>query len=236
MSAMAGYEVDVELERLHWVVEIGDRSHRLDLIPGVLGTVAIEVDGRLVGHVRTPAPQRPWNETTIDADGEAVVVAVSWHRPVIHTDVFVGGRSVRDRRTIEAARASAPRPATNYDTWVGGLYRYRVPTRPPFVSRWMAVVGIISVLALAVILFWMTRPSGLVAAVIVGAAMVALFIVWFATWTAVTTRVHLALLDRPQLDDSRRVAWFTAALLGYPVLSVAVVVLVYGVARTLATS
>jgi hypothetical protein len=95
---------------------------------------------------------------------------------------------------------------------------------------------VISLLALAVILIWMTRPSGLVAAAITLVALVALFFIWFTSWTAVTTRVHLALLDRPELDDSRRVAWFTAALLGYPVLSVAVVVLVYGVARTLATS
>ena len=236
MSAMAGYDVDIELERLHWVVEMGDRSHILDLIPGVLGTVAVEVDGRLAGHVRKPAPQRPWEEATIEVDDEPVIVVASWHRPVMHTDVFVAGRSVRYGRTIEAARAGAPRPATNYETWVGGLYRYRIPGRPAIVTRWMAVAGVVSVLALAVVFIWMARPSGLVAAVITLVALIALFFIWFTSWTAITTRVHLALLDRPELDDTRRVAWFTAALLGYPVLSVAVLVLVYGLARTLATS
>jgi hypothetical protein len=236
MSAMAGYEVDVELERLHWVVEIGGRSHILDLVPGVLGTVALEVDGHLAGHLRKPAPQRPWVETTIDVDGQQVVIAVSWHRPVMHSDVFVGGRSIRSGRPIEVARSAAPRPASNYETWVGGLYRYRIPGRPALATRWMAIAGAISLLALAVIFIWMVRPSGVLVGAIALVAMVVLFFIWFASWTAVTTRVHLALLDRPELDDTRRVAWFTAALLGYPVLSVAVLVLAYGVARTLATS
>lgn len=236
MTAMAGYDVDVDLERLHWVVEIGDRSHILDLIPGLLGSVAIEVDGHGVGRVRAPAPQRPWQEATIEVDGEPIVVAVSWHRPVMHTDVFVGGRSLRYGRTLEAARSVAPKPASDYETWIGGLYRYRIPPRPALVTRWMGVVGVISLLALVVLFIWMARPSGVVAAVITLVALVALFFIWFTSWTAVTTRVHLSLLDRQELDDSRRVAWFVAVLLGYPVLSVAVIVLLYGVARTLATS
>src|SRR5262245_42227833 len=111
MSAMAGYDVDTELERLHWIVEIGDRSHILDLIPGVLGTVAIQVDGEDVAHVRKPTPQRPWQEASFEIGGEPVVVAASWHRPVMHTDVFVAGRSVRYGRTLEVARAVAPHPA-----------------------------------------------------------------------------------------------------------------------------
>jgi len=233
---MAGSDVDIELERLHWIVEIGDRSHILDLIPGVLGTVAVEVDGRLVGHVRKPAPQRPWEEATVEVDGEPVLVAASWHRPVMHTDVFVGGRSLRYGRTLEAARNVVPPPASNYEAWIGGLYRYRMPTRSAIVTRGMAVVAVISLLALAVILIWMARPSGLFLALIVGAAMLALFVVWYVSWQAVTTRVHLALLDRPELEDSRRLAWFLAAFLVYPVLSIAVLVVVYGVARTLTTT
>jgi hypothetical protein len=233
---MAGSDVDLELERLHWTLDIDGKSHILDLLPGVLGTVAIEVDGRHVGEVRKPAPQRPWVEATVEIDGEPVIVAVRWHRPVIHTDLFVDGRSVRDGRTIEAARVAAPKPASNYETWIGGLYRYRIPGRPAVMTRWMAVAGVISLLALAVIFIWMVRPSGVVVGAVALVAMVVLFFVWFASWTALTTRVHLALLDRPELDDTRRVAWFTAALLGYPVLSVAVIVLVYGIARTLTAS
>lgn len=112
----------------------------------------------------------------------------------------------------------------------------QVPGRPAIVKGWMTAVGIVSAIALAILVIWMAQPSGLIAAVALVVAMVALFVAWFASWTAVTTRVHLALLERPQLDDSQRVAWFTAVLLGYPVLSVAVVVLVYGIARTLTTS
>src|SRR5689334_20516248 len=104
----------IELERLHWVVEAGGGSHLLDLIPGVLGTVAIEVDGRVAGRVAKPVRQRTWQEETIEIDGEPVVVAMSWHWPVLHADVFVAGRSVRDRRTLQAARDAAPRPLTKY--------------------------------------------------------------------------------------------------------------------------
>ena len=236
MSAMAGYDVDVELERLHWTLDIRGTSHVLDLLPGVLGTVAVEIDGRHAGEVRKPAPQRPWEEATIELDGEPVIVALRWHRPVMRTDVFVGGRSVRYGRTLEDARNAVPPPASNYEVWVGGLYRNRIPTRPALVTRGMAVVAVVSLLALALILIWMTRASGIVLAAVVGAALFALFFVWFWSWTAVTTRVHLALLDRPELDDSQRLAWFVAAFLGYPVISIAVLVLVYGVGRTLATS
>jgi hypothetical protein len=66
-------------------------------------------------------------------------------------------------------------------------------------------------------------------------ALVLGYWVWFTTWTVLMARVHLALLKRPELGETRRLAWFTAAMLGYPVLSVAVVVLVYGVARSLAS-
>jgi hypothetical protein len=228
-------EVDIELERLHWRVDVDGRDHVIDLIPGVLGSVVVEVDGATVAHVPRPAPQRPWHETRFDLDGTSVDVAVIWHRPVIHTDVFVGGRSIRDRRTLEQARDAAPRPATNYDTWIGGVFRYRVPPRPAILTRGMGIAAAISLVALAVVFTWTSRPSGPIAGLVVGVAMVSLFLIWFATWTAVTTRVHLALLARPELGDQGRVAWFTVALLGYPVLSLAVVVLMYGVARSLAS-
>lgn len=238
MTSTAGFDFnfDIELERLHWSFEVAGRPIVLDLIPGILGSVAVEVDDRTVGRLPKPKARSPWRETAIEIDGERVDIALTWNRPVMHTDVFVGGRSLRDRRTIEQARAGAPKPASLYDVCIGAVYGYRRPARPPFVNRWMAVLAIVSLLAVAVVIIWMARPSGVLTAAVVGIAMLVFFVAWFASWNAVITRVHLALLDRPQLDDSRRVAWFTVALLGYPVLSVAAVVLLYGVARTLAAS
>ena len=99
----------------------------------------------------------------------------------------------------------------------------------------MAIPAIVSLVALAVVLIWAVRPMGLIAAGVVLIAMLTLVRVWFATFHAVLSRVHLALLDRPELGEERRVAWFVAAMFGYPVVSVALVVLVYGVARTLAS-
>lgn len=236
MSAHSGFDFtyDIDRERLHWTIEGGGGEHILDLIPGVLGSVAVEVDGRTVGHVAKPTPQQPWHETRIEIDREPVDVALIWNRPVVHTDVFVRGRSIRDRRTIEQAREAAPRPATNYETWIGGLYRYRRPMWRPILSPVMAIAGVVSALALVVILIWMSRASGLILGVVAVVAMVLGYTVWFMTWTALMARVHLALLRRPELGETRRLAWFTAAMLGYPVLSVAVVVLVYGIARSLA--
>jgi hypothetical protein len=126
-------------------------------------------------------------------------------------------------------------PASLYEAAIGALSWYQRPARAPVVTRWLAALAIVSLLALAVVLTWTARPSGLIAAVLVTVAMVALFFGWFATWNIVLSRVHMALRDRPELDESSRVAWFTAVLLGYPVLSVAVVVLVYGVARSVAS-
>ena len=65
MSAQPGFEVryDTERERLHWAIPAGGSEHVLDMIPGVLGSVAVEVDGRTVGHVPKPTPRRPWRET-----------------------------------------------------------------------------------------------------------------------------------------------------------------------------
>ena len=236
MSASRGYEVDVERERLHWTVELGGVGHVIDLIPAVtLRTVAIEVDGRTIGHVEKATPQRPWRETALEIDGTPVVFAAIWNRPVMHTDVFVDGRSLRDRRTIEIARASAPEPETNYEVWIGGLFRRTVPGRRSFLPRWMAAMAAVSLVALVLLFVWMARPSGVVAAAVVVVAMVVLFLIWFRSWAIVIERVHLALLDRPDLDDRRRLAWFFAAFLAYPVLSTAVVVLLLGLARTATT-
>ena len=237
MSPNPAFDVryDTERERLHWTIETAGGEHVLDLIPGVLGSVAIQVDGRTVGHGAKPTPQQPWRETRIEIDDEPVEVVLISNRPVMFTDVFVNGRSIRDRRMLEQAREAGPPPATNYETWIGGLYGYRRPMWRPILSPGMAIIAVISAVALIDILVWMARPSGLLAALVVVVAMVLGYVVWFTTWTALMARVHLALLKRPDLDETRRLAWFTAAMLGYPVLSVAVVVLVYGVARSLAS-
>jgi hypothetical protein len=108
-------------------------------------------------------------------------------------------------------------------------------SRRRILSPWLTILGVVSALALGVVLVWISRPVGLLVGAIVVAALVAFFVVWFVTWTVLTTRARVALLEDPGVGEGRRLAWFYAALLGYPVLSVAVVVLVYGVARSLAT-
>jgi len=101
MSSSPAYEVDVELERLHWTVDLSGVVHVLDLIPAVmLRTVAIEVDGRTIGHVEKAAPQRPWRETAVEIDGAPVVVATIWQRRDVRFDYR------RRRLTIRASGES----------------------------------------------------------------------------------------------------------------------------------
>lgn len=127
MTTSADRATGTSAERLRWTVEAGGGSHGLDLIPAVVvRSVAVEVDGRKIGRIPKPTPQRPWREATFSIDGEPVRVALTWHFPVMRTEVFVNGRSLRDGRAIDAARADAPEPATNYDVWVGGAL-----SRPP---------------------------------------------------------------------------------------------------------
>ena len=135
MTGLVDRSEGIDRERLYWSLDIGGRSHALDLQPAAFGgSVSLELDGRVVARMPKPRPQRPWQDTTVDIDGEPVRVALTWHFPVMRTDVFVRGRSARDGRTIEAARADAPHALTNYEVWFGAMFRtpfFGSRPRPP---------------------------------------------------------------------------------------------------------
>ncbi len=208
-------------ERLHWAVDVGARSHGLDLIPGILGrSVAIEVDARRVGSMPEPTPQRPWRERDFAIAGEPVVVGLTWHAPVMHTDVFVGGRSLRDGRTLESVRSDAPKALANYEVWLGGLFalpfigsRPRAPRFGPVLIGVSAAVWLMAMIASPV-------PPGLripVAVALVATAVV-LVLSFLWAWVIVAERIHLALLVRPQIGDVGRVVAFFAGFVAYPLV------------------
>ena len=213
------------LERLRWHVELGGKAHGIDLVPAAVGkTVTVEIDGRPVGRLPKPTPQHPWREATYHIDDEAVLVGLTWHFPVMRTDVFVDGRAVRDGRSIEIVRADAPAALSNYETWFGAMFRtpfFGSRPRPP--RAWPVVVT-------ACLLVWVAafalspfppafRPVG-AGALLVSGLVLMLALVW--SMLAFGQRVHRELLARPSLGEWRVALWFLA-LVGYALLGVVVV-------------
>jgi hypothetical protein len=207
-------------ERLRWTIEAGGATHGLDLIPAAaIRSVDVQADGRTIGRIPKPTSQRPLREAVFAIDGEPVLVVLTWHVPVMLTDVFVRGRSVRDGRTIDAARADAPPPLTNYEVWFGAMFRtpfFGSRPRPP--RGWPALVlGCVAVwvvtLAASPLTPALRLPAG--AALLVTGMLLILALAW--SMLAFGQRVHEALLAHPALGDWRVALWF-AAFVGYALL------------------
>jgi hypothetical protein len=182
--------------------------------------VAVEVDGQPVARLRKPTPQRPWRETHVELAGEHMTVALIRHFPVMQTDLFRGGISIRDGRPIETVKADAPPPLSNYDAWVGACYRRPSPRTPGW-ARWL--VGI----SLAVWFLGLAgSPYPEAARPLVAAALAVtgtfLTVVLAFSVAYVAERVHRLLVERPSLGDWRIALWF-AGLLGYALLLFATV-------------
>ena len=205
-------------ERLHWTIAPGGRDHDLDLLPALIrSSVRIELDGATVGRLPKPSQQHPWRETTVTIDGTAVVVALIWHSLVMHTDVFVDGRSLLDGRTLAEARLAAPAPIGAYEAWLGGLYRSGAPPRRPLMTGRQGLVVAVSIAAIVVPS--VTQPGGLVAGLVAAVALTCLFAIWWHTWVEITGRAHRFLLDRPALGNPVRVLGFFGVFIGYPLVS-----------------
>jgi hypothetical protein len=227
-----GERTGVAAERVHWPVEVGGRSYRLDLIPGVLGrrSVVFKIDGRTINRMAAPTPQVPWREAHTTIAGAPVVIGLTWHFPVMHTDVFIGGRSLRDGRTLDSVRGDAPDAMSNYEVWLGGLFRvpfFSSRPRPPrFAPMAVAIAAVVWIVALFASPFppeW----RGIVAAVLAATGVtLVLSFVW--SWLAVAERLYRALLARPQLGNAARVVAFFAGFLAYPIIRMLVVVLGLG--------
>jgi len=216
MTAPAVAEPDVTRERLHWSFELDGTAHVLELYPSVgRRTVALELDGQPAGTVAKPTRRRPWEIATLGAGGRAVVVALTWNLPVMRTDVFVDGLSLRDGGRIEDARAAAPPPLGAYEDAIGGLFGYEVPARRPFLRRWMSIAAVASVVVLVVFVRIEPPPTGVVAGAVGVVPFVTLCVLLFWTWLVVVERTHLTLLARPQLGETGRLILFWAAIIGY---------------------
>jgi hypothetical protein len=226
MTIETGRGRAVARERLHWSIPTGGRGHQLDLVPGVIGrSVRVVLDGQTVARLSKPSQQHPWREADVTIDGETLIVALIWHVPVMRTDVFAGGRSLLDGRTVDDARQAAPAPRSDYEVWLRGLYRARIPAKRQLITPLMALVALASVVALAFLMVWQPRPAGPLAGLVAAIAMVGAALIWFRSWAVITDSAHGWLIVRPELGDPVRVLGFFGAFIGYAVVSVVVVVL-----------
>jgi hypothetical protein len=204
-------------ERLHWNIDLRGRSRGVDLFPAVFGkSVTVKIDGRRVGGLAKPTPQRPWSEAAFTVDREPVSVGLTWQFPVMHTDVFVRGRSARDGRPIEVVRADAPAALSNYEVWFGAVFMTPFIGSRPRPPRWWPVVVVASVLIWVIAFVLSPAPPALrlpgAGALVVSGIVVVLTFMW--SMLEFGERVHHALLARPSLGDWRVAVWF-AAFFGY---------------------
>jgi hypothetical protein len=226
MTIETAGDATVARERLHWLIPTGGRGHELDLLPGVIGrSVRVVLDGLTVARLTRPSQQHPWREMEVTIGGQTVVVALTWHFPVMRTDVFADGRSLLDGRTIEAARQAAPPPRSDYEVRLGGLYRAGVPATRPLITPLMAVLGLASIVALIVLIVREPVVDGPLAGLLAAVAVLSLTMIWFRSWAVIADRAHAWLMARPELGDPARLLAFFGAFIGYAVVSVVVVVL-----------
>ena len=224
MSAISADRTEISRERLRWRAQLGGVARGLDIVPGAFSkSVWVEIDGHRVGRLAKPTRQRPWREATFHVDGEPVLVGLTWHFPVMRTDVFVGERSLRDGRSLETVRSEAPKALTNYEVCIGALFgapRWHVP-------RWWGavVVACLSTWVVAIAVSPVAPESRfLVAApLVVSSALLIISFVW--SWSALGARIYDALMSRPSLGDWRIALWFVA-FVAYPLLAIASVVLI----------
>lgn len=222
---------NVERERLHWILRLDGNRHILDLLPSLIGSVAVEVDGRQVARLPKPTPQTPWEECLVEIAGETVVVALI-SSFVMQTDVFVGGRSLIDGRTLDAARLMAPERVRGYQLWARqfATERWR-PTRDE-VAYMLALAAVFGLVVFA----WFAVRGGLTAehAVVGGtftAVWVAMMLIGIHLWFGAAGWVVTRLLARPDLGDVRRSAVTVGVLFGPPVGVVLAILLAVGLLR-----
>jgi hypothetical protein len=111
-----------------------------------------------------------------------------------------------------------------YERWIGGYFQHEVPPTRPFLTPWRATIAGASLATWVLLLVLEPLPaaSRIPAGVGLLVTAVAGVLLWLRTWSVAIERTHLRLLARPDLSDSRRVALFFAALVGYGVGSLIV--------------
>jgi hypothetical protein len=217
----------VEAERLSWQLPPYLGAHRLDILPAVLSKhIDLSVDGRHVARLNKPSLRQPWSETTFVLSAVSVVVAGIWHEPVMHTDVFAAGESLRDGRPIEDVGRSAPTPVTGYELWFRTGFTL-FPGR--FIPPWIAASAGVALLGLLAV--WLLGLEGAIAGAIFLVAAWVLILDYVWTWFAATVRLHRLLLSRPELGDARRLAVISAAFISYPVVTLGALAAILIVAR-----
>jgi len=202
--------------RLSWRVQSDSGAHLVDIrIPLVGRDAAIELDGRRIASIRRPTIDRPWSEATANLDGSPITVTLTWDHVAPLTDVFVESRSLRDGRSLEEARQSAPNPVRGYERWfatnIGGIASLCLA--PPWVIA-LVLISTVALLAIAAL-----GLAGTLPALIAGGSILAVGLLLVRSWLIVTARTHAYLMGRPDLGEVARALVLVAVFAGFPILA-----------------
>lgn len=204
-------------DQLHWTIDTPRGPRSLDLIPAVVGsTVSVEVDGRTVSRLPKPSARHPWTQVGISVDGTPLDIGLTVREFAMWTDVFRDGRSLRDRRTLDAAIGAAPQPVSGYESWFGVPF-----TLTKGSPRLRVAVALVAVGASTVLLLAAARATGAVAAAAFLVAVAAILLGWVWSWLAATVTAHRFLLRHADWGDYRRALLLCGSFAGYGVATLA---------------
>jgi hypothetical protein len=131
--------------------------------------------------------------------------------PTLVDDVWMHGpepRHARDR----------------YEAWIGGSFQGERPIARPFLPKPLGVIAAASLATWIVLIAISPLPPSLRMPGAVGLAVTGLAggFAWLRSWSVAIERIHVRLLDRPDLADGRRIATFFGVLIGYGLASLAI--------------
>jgi hypothetical protein len=201
--------------RLVWRIEDGATRATLDVRPRLIRTVDIFIDGRRVLAMPKPTRGRPWVTAVVSVPPVGdYTVALTRRGPDMHVEVFTGGHSLVDGRTLEAARAEAPAPMDLYaretDLNITSVASSRLFPAWVVAGAGFAVLTLVAGLALRV---------GVLAAALIAIGSVVGLVLFIRTWLVCIAKTHGRLLHNPR-PPAVRLAILLAVIVAPAVLVV----------------
>jgi hypothetical protein len=199
-------------------IELAGRPHRIEVVGDGAGIhISVRLDDVVVGRVVAPIETRPWEEIALPVEGSQAAVGIWWTMASPKADLFVDGRSVSNRRSIELVRADASRPIRGFDRWFG-YWPWLGIDWLPLPPIWSAPIAI-GLIALLNVIPLAERGLRL-------ATAIALALGWFWIWAGLVVRATRWLRARRELNSWLRLAAYLGVFGGFPALSLAAFVLV----------
>jgi hypothetical protein len=199
---------------------LGGADHELDLLPDLVpGSVTIVLDGKVVAKVRTPSLRHPWIEQRLDVGAQSITVVLTRGDRMM-SDLFVGGVSVIDGRSLSDACAAAPVAVSGYNWWMRdfSVSTYRRSRRE--LAGFLGFLGVGACFLAAVGLVQGLPLDRAIRFSLGACVFLAVMMGLILAWSASVSWVHAQLLRRPQVNDAARLLIFCGSLIGIPIAAV----------------